>query len=256
MRKEHQEVEKAMESAISEGGLYGDMMQSIKKSHSIGNTIRMVKLPIIFTDPRLYAGAIANFYWLTAALEARLKAAESGSMLARLREHLPVGAAAGYEADLEQLLGEGWKREAAAAESPATRAYVAELATAPPLSIAAAAFIIYGALVVGGGKATQKKVRRIFPSCEHRLFDVGPDGNIVKARKAFKQAFNDLGASVPSAERAELVRESARFMALNNTVVISIRCLPFFTARAAVTCAAVVAAIGAILLRRRMPLAA
>ena len=35
-----------------------------------------------------------------------------------------------------------------------------------------ASFILYGALVIGGGKQTQAKVKRVFPNCEHVLFDV------------------------------------------------------------------------------------
>ena len=69
-----------------------------------------------------------------------------------------------YESDLKELYGaEEWVAKAEAARTPATAAYVAELQTAPPVSLVAAAFIIYGALVVGGGKQTQLKARQLPP---------------------------------------------------------------------------------------------
>ena len=64
----------------------------------------------------------------------------------------------GYASDLKQLYGEEWLEIAAAARTPATASYVAALEAADPVSLVAAAFILYGALVVGGGKATQAKV--------------------------------------------------------------------------------------------------
>ena len=64
-------------------------------------------------------------------------------------------------------VGEGWREVAAAARTPATASYVAVLEAAEPVSLVAAAFILYGALVVGGGKATQAKVRRVLPGCAH-----------------------------------------------------------------------------------------
>ena len=65
---------------------------------------------------------------------------------------------------MKELYGaEEWVAKAEAARTPATAAYVAELQTAPPVSLVAAAFIIYGALVVGGGKQTQLKARQLPP---------------------------------------------------------------------------------------------
>mmetsp|Transcript_38528 Transcript_38528/g.120310 ORF Transcript_38528/g.120310 Transcript_38528/m.120310 type:complete len:222 (+) Transcript_38528:321-986(+) len=210
----------------------------------------LVKLPLIFTDSRLYAGAIANFYFLTEALEAcldRSAAAEPKGLVAELRARFALRAAAGYEADLAQLFGAEWRERAAAARTPATEAYCAVLHAASPVELVAAAFILYGALVVGGGKSTQRKVRRVFPSCEHKLFDISD--NMVEARKQFKVAFNELAEAHPEHEES-LVSGAARFMSLNNTVVISIRCLPFFWWQAAAA-SAVLAAVSIAWMRGR-----
>ena len=51
---------------------YSRMMAAIHSSHRTGNDIRFVKLPLVLTDRRLYAGAIAQFCCLTTALELAL----------------------------------------------------------------------------------------------------------------------------------------------------------------------------------------
>ena len=100
-----------------------------------------------------------------------------------------------------------------------------------------------------GGKATQAKVRKIFPACEHRLFDIADD--MPAMRRAFKGCFTALGKEFPESF-GTLESEAARYMALNNTVVLDIRCLGKRAAAAAVTAAAIgVAAMAALRWARR-----
>jgi hypothetical protein len=199
--------------------LYGRMMKAIQSGHSFGTRVRMLKLPLIFLEPPLYAGAICQFYWLSATLEARLAVCEH-PILAKVRA-LKLCVTPGYESDLRELYGEGWREAAERARTPATDAYLEQLRCAGPVSLAAAAFILYGALVVGGGKMTQRKVRKVIPACEHKLFDVAED--MQACRRDFKSTFTAIGKEFP--EHFEtLEAEAARFMALNNTVVLSVRC--------------------------------
>ena len=97
--------------------------------------------------------------------------------------------------------------------------------TADATQLTAATFILYGALVIGGGKATQAKVKKIFSAHSHVLFDVAEDMPGIRA--TFKALYKEIGDVYP-AEREKLVHEAARFMDLNNTVVTSIRCLPIW----------------------------
>mmetsp|Transcript_56543 Transcript_56543/g.112439 ORF Transcript_56543/g.112439 Transcript_56543/m.112439 type:complete len:262 (-) Transcript_56543:47-832(-) len=213
--------------------LYDRMMKAIHVGHAWGNKIRMLKLPLILTDTRLYAGAIAQFFELTRTLESRLLDSKE-PLLVRVREGLSINATAGYEADLQELFGASWREEVARVRTAATTAYCKQLTEASIVELAAAAFILYGALVVGGGKATQKKVKKVFPSCEHKLFDVAED--MPKARREFKALFTALGKEWPE-HADELTRQAARFMALNNTVVLSVRCLPHWWWRVTATVA-------------------
>lgn len=213
------------------------MMKAIHSDHELGNKVRMLKLPLILTDTRLYAGAIAQFYRLTKTLECALSRCKEDPLVAAVLA-LGYDRTEAYEADLKEMLGPDWSRLADRACTPATLAYCSTLEGASPLELVAASFILYGALVIGGGKATQKKVQRVFPSCQHVLFDIKDD--MPRARKTFKEFFNGIGTEHPEHE-SELVDQAARFMALNNTVVLSVRCLPFWWWKcAAMTATAIV----------------
>ena len=97
--------------------------------------------------------------------------------------------------------------------------------------------------MIGGGKSTQKKVKRVFPSCDHVLFDVSD--NMAKIRKEFKACFNGIGQKYPELQD-DFVAEAKRFMDLNNTVVLSIRCMPFWWRKAALGAFCVMAVLASI----------
>ena len=104
--------------------LYGRMMAAIRSGHSFGNGVRMLKLPLIFVEEALYAGAIAQFYFLTERLEARLREHASHPLVKHLLCELDLKPIApGYEADLAQIFGgddETWRAAAAATRTAAT----------------------------------------------------------------------------------------------------------------------------------------
>jgi heme oxygenase len=220
-----------------QGALYPKMMKAIHTDHEWGNKIRMLKLPLILTDTQLYAGAIAQFYQLTKTLEQRLACFENDPLVSKLKS-LNQDVTPGYEADLQALYGSGWQNTVSSVTTSATEAYMNTLKTSEPVELVAAAFILYGALVIGGGKQTQKKVKKVFPACDHVLFDVAED--MPKARKTFRETFDNIGKEFPE-HYDRLVLEAKRFMGLNNTVVLSVRCLPFWWWKAASVTVAITA---------------
>merc|ERR1712241_385612 len=120
-------------------------------------------------------------------------------------------------------------------------------ASADPVELVAAAFILYGALVVGGGKQTQAKVKKVFPTCSHKLYDVGED--MKKLRADFKRTFTDIGKEWPE-EFHKLEEQAARFMGPNNTILVSIRCWGKKATAVAAAAAALAAGIAALAYRR------
>ena len=226
--------------------LYGRMLKAIRSGHTWGNNVRLLKLPLLLLEDRLYAGAIAQFYWLTEALESALERLKDEPMVAKVLALGLTPLAPGYAADLRQIYGEKWREEAAAVRTRATDNYVAILnSTTEAVPIVAASFILYGALVVGGGKSTQLKVRKVLPSCEHVLFDVAPD--MKEARSKFKSTFTAVGKEWPE-EFERLASEAARFMDLNNTVVWSVNC---WGRRATLWTLGAAGAVGAVLAAAR-----
>jgi len=100
-----------------------------------------------------------------------------------------------------------------------------ELRKATGEELCSAAFILYGALIIGGGKATQKKAKKVLRNCDHVLFDISD--NMLRARKRFKDTFRIIGERYPQ-HFEELVANAEKFMTRNNRVVLSVRCLPFW----------------------------
>ena len=88
-----------------EEGLYSAMMKAIRSKHARGNALGYFKLPMVFTDSRLYGGAIIQFYVLTKGLEQamEIKIKEGSDVVGFLKEGLGFGELApGYQKDLEQ----------------------------------------------------------------------------------------------------------------------------------------------------------
>lgn len=209
--------------------LYKSMMAAIRSKHARGNAIRYFKLPLILLDSKLYGGAIGQFYLLTSTLEsvigekAMATSETKSDMICFLQDGLDLKSVAhGYQRDLEQLFGSDWRQIVDTMKTSATANYVNEIEKASDLELCSIAFILYGALVVGGGKATQKKARKVIKNCDHALFDISE--NMVQTRKNFKETFYQLGKKYPE-HFDDIVTNAERFMSRNNDVVLSIQCV-------------------------------
>ena len=128
-----------------------------------------------------------------------------------------------------RLFGSEWKTQVDKAKSSATEKYITTIKDASEVELCSISFILYGALVVGGGKSTQKKAKKVIRNCDHTLFDISD--NMLQSRKNFKETFRCLGEKY-SQHFDEFVSNAQRFMGKNNEVILSVRCLPFWWLRA------------------------
>ena len=122
-----------------------------------------------------------------------------------------------------RLFGDDWVSSTNTMKTSATEKYIKDIKDATDVEICSIAFILYGALVVGGGKATQRKAKKVIKSCDHALFDISD--NMLQARKDFKETYRLLGEEY-SNNFDDYVNYAQKYMGKNNEVVLSIRCTP------------------------------
>jgi hypothetical protein len=176
----------------AESGLFRAAMDKIRGSHSLGQKLRTAALAAgLMSDARCYAELLAQFYLATAALEARLAVTQPATepLAAAVSAACGYSFTEGYEADLASLLGPEWRKDVAERLStePARR-YVARLERAGDSELAAAAFILWGPLAIGGGAALKPRVRNAFGEGATHVFSSVTEGGS-EGRKRRRDGF-------------------------------------------------------------------
>ncbi|KAJ1474880.1 hypothetical protein T484DRAFT_1596778, partial [Baffinella frigidus] len=219
----------------AESGLFRAAMDKIRGSHSLGQSLRTAALAAgLMSDAQCYAELLAQFYLATAALEARLAATQPATapMAAAVRAACGYSFTEGYEADLASLLGPEWRKAVAErlTTEPARR-YVARLERAGDAELAAAAFILWGPLAIGGGAALKPRVRNAFGEDATHVFrsvtEGGSEGR-TRRRDVFIAAYDALaGIDTPAFE--EVTTHVGELMQLNNEMMIACRQRPWWS---------------------------
>lgn len=215
-----------------DGGLFRAMMDEIRGGHSVGQALRGAMFVAgLLTDRGCYAEVLAQFYLATRALEKRVEAASGKGMAAQL-ETLGLRFAADYEADLALLLGPGeqWHERCAAMASAPAREYERRIAEGDDMTMAAAAFILWGPLAIGGGPGLKARISKAFGEEYTNVFRQVTGPGRSKMRDQFIGTFDDLiGDAGPADERRQkLVKETGEFMNLNNELMRSVKVRPWW----------------------------
>lgn len=100
--------------------------------------------PLALSSPRIYRASVAAFYHVYAALEASLDASLNPHV-ASIRFPEAYRAAA-FRADLRHYYGASADAIISGQMSPATRAYVAEIARARPLRLIAFSYVCFSSV--------------------------------------------------------------------------------------------------------------
>lgn len=215
-----------------EGGLFRSMMDQIRSGHSVGQALRGAMFVAgLLTDRGCYAEVLAQFYLATRALEKRVESASGKGMVAHL-ESLGLRFAADYEADLALLYGPGdqWRERCEAMASAPAREYERRITEGDEATMAAAAFILWGPLAIGGGPGLKARISKAFGEEYTNVFKQVTGPGRGKMRDQFIGTFDDLlGDAGPDDERRQkLVREAGEFMNLNNELMRSVRVRPWW----------------------------
>jgi hypothetical protein len=226
-------------------GLFRACMDAIRTSHTLGQSLRNASLAAgLLTDRYCYAEMLGQFYVVTAALEERMEdlinteqEKKDDSRLVTRVKMLGYSFQSGYESDLQALLGSNWKETIASWTTDPARRYVARLQSANDAECAAAAFILHGPLIIGGGAALKPRVEKAFGENATRVFSsvVGPSrGGRAARRREFIQCYDQLlsGVDKDTFDKdysfRDVVAAVREFMDLNNDMMMAVQQSPWW----------------------------
>lgn len=219
-----------------EGGGYRDMLVAITRGHSIGQKLRGAMFVAgLMQNRTCYTETVVQFYTVTAAFERQLERAPTGDGATRVRnqlQRLKMQFSGGYEEDLAELLGSDWRTTVSKMQSAAAREYVkmieAHSVTDDGAVLAAAAFILWGPLVIGGGKSLERKIAKAYGKGVTHVFEP-----ICKLSREEHDALKDIFASVmdelpgEGIQQEDMVEHAAKFMHMNNALMRSVNLKPW-----------------------------
>mmetsp|Transcript_3952 Transcript_3952/g.6081 ORF Transcript_3952/g.6081 Transcript_3952/m.6081 type:complete len:284 (+) Transcript_3952:220-1071(+) len=241
-----------------EDGLFRACMDEIRSSHTTGQALRTATLAAgLLSDKYCYAELLGQFYVATAALEKRIDELltkdscgddEKSLLLVAKVKKLGYSFTSAYEADLQALLGREWKGIITSWTTEPAKQYVQRLESANDVECVAAAFILHGPLVIGGGAMLKPKVERAFGENATNVFE-DVIGTARGGRSSRRREFIDLYDSLlendvdANYRFEETVAKCGQFMKLNNQMMVSVRKKPWWMKYVAASSVAIASAI-------------
>ena len=229
---------KAFDGTTQKGkkdGLFRTCMSSIRSAHFTANKLRAALVLMgVFTDVALYTHSLTMFYVVTRQVENKLFADEEFlatltpeeiCMLEKIKT-MQFQFTTGYEKDLQVLYGKlhpnlSWQMcvEKVVRSTPIVQEYQAHIKNMTKASeLAGAVFVLWGALIIGGGAMIQPKAKKLVGADAVNVFEsiIGPSR---EARRAlFIQTWDSLAEN--SSLAAHEVQESAKkCMEFNNDMM-------------------------------------
>ena len=229
-----------------EGGLFRASMDKIKHSHSVGQSLRAAfVLSGVFSDKLLYSELLSQFAHVTCSFEELLLKSEAFPKLKAMYLFGPL-----YTSDLEDLLGPS-SQAASLVRAPSLE--YAELLRSHSKtehskeSLLAAAVILWGPLVIGGGAVMAPRVKKSYGSGCVAVFRsvTGP------GRKDRQRAFIDFfDAAAEGLDFDKVVELCGTYMDFNNRIMGAVERRPKWFRYARAGAAAAVVAVVAVVVAR------
>mmetsp|Transcript_21532 Transcript_21532/g.46787 ORF Transcript_21532/g.46787 Transcript_21532/m.46787 type:complete len:311 (-) Transcript_21532:54-986(-) len=262
-------------------GLFRGCMDQIRTSHTIGQSLRSAALAAgLLTDAKCYAELLGQFYMVTAALESRMEELlhnsgssdcnlDSQALVAKVKS-LGYSFKVDYERDLHSLLGPKWNSTIQSWTTEPAKRYIRRLESATHVECAAAAFILHGPLVIGGGAMLKPRVEKAFGEDATHVFEsvIGAKrGGRSGRRREFIELYDTLlddaeeAAAESRVENSEsrqngdevdpsrdvrfkaIVEACGEFMQLNNEIMLAVRQAPWWRKYVAASAMAAVSAL-------------
>lgn len=237
-------------------GLFKQCMDEIKSSHSVGQALRSAALAAgALSDIHSYTELLGQFYVATKALELRideiLKSEEEemdlnckddspkSEKLSKLKlvKSLGYRFSGGYESDLTFLLGENWRSKVKEMTTDPAKEYIQRIQGANEIDLVAAAFILWGPLVIGGGAALKPRVKNSFGEGATNVFKdvVGTaNGGRSERRRKFIATYDGLLDGEINDEEEKMhceaiVKACGEYMSMNNAMMLSVKKSPWWS---------------------------
>lgn len=218
----------------------------------------MTNLTCLNWDRNCYACTVVQFYVATAALERQLGESSNDPGAQHVRDKLAtmkLHFTDGYEQDLEALFGPAWQKTVQGMPSGAARQYKRQIKAGKDdgAILAAAAFILWGPLIIGGGKALERKIHKFYGGDVTHVF--APISKLNSAEHdALKDQFAEMMDSLPGEGIAskdpyhqsqsnpnpasqsisnlnttkDMVQHARSFMEMNNELMRSVQLRPYW----------------------------
>jgi hypothetical protein len=225
----------------NQDGLFRACMDAIRKSHTLGQSLRNAAIATgLLTDRYCYAEMLGQFYVVTDALEQRMEQLiannEKKTELVKKVESMGYSFRSGYERDLQSLLGSKWKETITSWTTEPAHKYIERVSSCNDAQCVAALFILHGPLIIGGGAALKPRVEKAFGEDATNVFEsvVGASkGGRSGRRREFIECYDQLLAGIDRVdEREQLFHEIVdavrEFMDLNNEMMIAVRQTPWW----------------------------
>jgi len=233
-------------------GLFRACMDAIEQQHTIGQQLRGLALGAgLMTDSRCYAELLAQFYLCTREMECRLRDEACGDLVrqvAALAYHFTPD----YEADLRHLIGEDWRARVEFMANVPTQQYMKRIQNANEPELVAAAFILWGPLVIGGGAALKPRVRKAFGAEATHVFEQVTGVGREKRKKAFISVYDGLCSQGDEALRDEVAIIAGELMQGNNDLMLACQQTPWWSKYAYAGTGMLAAVAGYFVLRKRL----
>lgn len=239
MSTEAQRTDRVRDQGM-ENGLFRACMDAIRKSHSLGQSLRNAAIATgMLTDKYCYAEMLVQFYVATAALEKRMdellaNEKENETVLVKKIKTLGYSFQSGYEDDLEALLGPHWKETITSWTTDPAKCYIKRIQSANCAQCAAALFILHGPLIIGGGAALKPRIEKAFGKDATHVFEsvIGASrGGRSGRRREFIECYDRLLSHIDEGNDEvfnEVVDAVKGFMDLNNEMMIAVKQSPWW----------------------------
>lgn len=237
-----------------ENGLFQACMKSIRGAHVTSNRLRAgLVLAGLFTDKSIYREVLSMFYVVTKELEEKLDTLKVSDEICQKIASLDYNFSKGYEKDMAVLYGDDWETiiEDLIQKNKVARYYREMVRNMDSgTQLAGAAFVLWGALIIGGGAVAMPRVKNLCGKDAINVFkDVTGPGR-EERRNNFVALWDSL-ASPGSSEFEEIITFSQECMRCNNNIFTSLQRSPWWL-NYFITAGVGIGAICIVILQRRM----